>query len=292
MSAPELDYSRREIEHIGVALAEIQRTWEHSRPQENASALGVLSARTRDLRSASPDVRGLHARVLAQLADAQAAAHQPASAAISAANARAAAEDVGDRVTAAAAETIEGELLATLTPGQAGVEMLAHATARAAGTPTGVQAAALHANAVARQGDAAEVVQILRGAESVQGRLDLGAEDGHWTPGHLYAFGGSALVRVGAHEMATEWLTTADELLAAQPQTGIRAASTLYWGHLAARTGAWDAAWAYASTAMEVAPGAPDQVLPMWLTTGIATLATQAQGRGGDWYRLRARMGY
>ncbi len=289
MSAPELDYSRQELEHIDVALAEIQHTWEHSRPQETSSALSVLSSRLRSLRSSSPDVRGLQARVLAQLADAQAAAHRTAAAALSASNARTAAQEVGDVVTDAAAEMLEGELLATFAPGQEGVEKLAHAAARAAGTPTGVQAATLHANAVARQGDPAEVVRILQGAESVQGRL--GDADGHWTPGHLYAFGGSALVRAGAHELATQWLTTADSLLADQPRTGIRAATTLYWGHLAARHGEWDAAWSYASTAVEAAPGDLHQVLPMWLTTGIASIATQAQGRGGDWYRLRARMG-
>lgn len=184
------------------------------------------------------------------------------------------------------ARVIQAEIHAAREPGDRRYAQILYAASVGYGpSPVAAQAAALEAYVIAGQGaDGREVAAVLARAEEIQEKLPAETGWPRWTPAHLYAFGGAALVRAGAFGLAAEWLATARQEVA--PTSGIGTAVRLYQAHGCMAAGKPDEALGFAQEAVESASA---RGVPAWLSGGLASLAGQAPpGERQVWEALAA----
>lgn len=278
-------------DEVGLARAGLDAAadaWEHRGPGESAEALYALEGRMSLAAHGGVldgDWPALRATALVMLAQAESdqGRHDVADSACQ--RAAGLARRAGDRGLEAHATAIAADVYAQALPrGNEPVEMFQRAAALAPGSAPAVVAKVSEALARATRGDGAvEVVKVLAAAETVQGQLPASSAWPRWTPAHLLAFGGCALVRCGELDLAAEWLASAAVEAGRMP--GLATAVRLYEARRNAAAGDWDAAYEWAEGTVAASGGRG--VLPGWLVGGVTSLASEAAGRGGDWTYLR-----
>jgi hypothetical protein len=284
----ELDARASEVDRVAGELDDAASTWEHRGPDASAAALyaleGRMSLATRG-GVLDSDWHALRARALVMLAQAELDLGHHELAEIATQRATSLARAVGDGALEAHAAAIAADVYAQALPrGNEPVGMFQRAAALAPRSAPAVVAKVSEALARATRGDgAAEVVKVLAAAEAVQGKLPASSAWPRWTPAHLHAFGGCALVRCGELALAAEWLASAAP--EAAPMPGLATAVRLYEARRNAAAGDWDAAYEWAEGTVAASGGRG--VLPGWLVGGVTSLASEAAGRGGDWVYLR-----